>query len=657
MSIFKYKSYCWSFGTTSFRRENFNKTIEEQLQLLNKFWKEPGMNEMPWSDFIVQENYYNFLKKNGFVVGEANRKDKDAREKTSGLVDIGLITEERIITNAGKSLLSVVNSNDFSNESILNIPKDCHIYLKQLMKFGVGIDGKYIRPFIVILYILCELKYISYDEFIYLIPLCVDKESTTDIIKNIKEYRNRKTSINNILWQKLLSMNNYNEMLNYFLDNKTTIELLCEIGINRKSRAYDKPYFHLYNLLYDKYINKIENLEYKIFESTLDIKIGIHWRKFLFDTINKKAIKNDGIHHFKSTEFDNVNDELNFKKIFFKYLHLFKAKSTLEDYFDLNRRYIRTTNCILFRDNRVELDTIPSIIFNNSKENLLNIIDLKSDDLFNDISLNEICPNLIIQNDEFLKIASQKLNKTFSNLNEIYNETDNSRYINFNKLIDEKFSNDKLITILYCFEERKDSEINKYITEEADIPTIFEYVLGIIWYIISGRTGKILDYMKLSLDADLLPRSHAVGGESDIVYEYEESLYFPKHTLLIEATLADKTNQRRMEMEPVSRHLGMHLLKSKNKNDYCIFATNYLDPNVISDFRSRKTSIFYNPSNKKEKINGMKIIPLETDLLKNILSKDISYNELYQHFKESFDVDLPPDEWYDETIYKKIKDI
>ena len=25
-----YKSFCWSFGTTSFRTKNFNKTIEEQ---------------------------------------------------------------------------------------------------------------------------------------------------------------------------------------------------------------------------------------------------------------------------------------------------------------------------------------------------------------------------------------------------------------------------------------------------------------------------------------------------------------------------------------------------------------------------------------------------------------------------------------------------
>ena len=41
-----YKSFCWSLGTTSFRTENFNKTIEEQLALLNEFWSlEDNRNE------------------------------------------------------------------------------------------------------------------------------------------------------------------------------------------------------------------------------------------------------------------------------------------------------------------------------------------------------------------------------------------------------------------------------------------------------------------------------------------------------------------------------------------------------------------------------------------------------------------------------------
>ena len=73
--------------------------------------------------------------------------------------------------------------------------------------------------------------------------------------------------------------------------------------------------------------------------------------------------------------------------------------------------------------------------------------------------------------------------------------------------------------------------------------------------------------MNLSLEADLLPKTHAGGGEADIVWKYEMTYEYPKHTLLIEATLADGQNQRRMEMVPVSRHLGdyvWHIMKTKH---------------------------------------------------------------------------------------------
>ena len=80
----------------------------------------------------------------------------------------------------------------------------------------------------------------------------------------------------------------------------------------------------------------------------------------------------------------------------------------------------------------------------------------------------------------------------------------------------------------------------------------------------------ILDYMKLSLAVNLLPKTHTAGGEADIVFKYEATKFYTAHTLLLEATLADRTNQRLMKMESVSRHLGNHILRTKNFNSYCI---------------------------------------------------------------------------------------
>ena len=190
------------------------------------------------------------------------------------------------------------------------------------------------------------------------------------------------------------------------------------------------------------------------------------------------------------------------------------------------------------------------------------------------------------------------------------------------------------------------------VTDNADVPTIFEYVLGILWYKASERHGKILDYMKLSLDADLLPKTHAAGGEADIVYEYEATEYYPKHTLSLETTLVDSTNQCRMEMKPVSRHFGMHLIRTGNMNSYCVFATNYLNINVITDFRGRKNMPYYDPNDYEKCVDGMKIIPLQTSELKKIICSGKTYKELYSLFMETYNSILPPHKWYDVFIKK-----
>lgn len=88
-------------------------------------------------------------------------------------------------------------------------------------------------------------------------------------------------------------------------------------------------------------------------------------------------------------------------------------------------------------------------------------------------------------------------------------------------MIDKKFNDSVLIELLNCFETRDDKRIEEIVTDEAAIPTIFEYILGIIWYKVSERQGNILDFMKLSLEANLLPKTHAAGGYADIIYEYE----------------------------------------------------------------------------------------------------------------------------------------
>lgn len=650
-----YKSFCWGLGTTSFRTKNFNKTIEEQLNLLDEFWALTENQNSNWtSNNELQARYYDFMKDKGFVKGEAKNKPKDAREKTSGLVDIGLINDNRKITPAGAELLAISRTGDFSTDNTLQIDKDSFVYLKQLLKTFNCVNGDIVRPFIVLLYLLSKLDYLTLDEYTYLLPLCTDVDNTEYIRNKILEYRQGRITIDEIIVDKLLSMDNYNRALLLFLNNNVDEELICTIGMNRKSRNYDKPYLPLYNELYNLFVDNNLDCALNVFEATKKVKIGKLWRSYLFDTISTKLIEKDPIKHIKRNAFSDVSNEQDFKIAFFKVMHLMKAKATLSDYLDLNRRYIKTTEVIIFEDELVKIDIIPKQFFNSVIDRLYSSAFEESDLLFAACELTDIDPVLTVNETAIIEGINAEFNVNVTSIDEAYRIVNENRYQRFNHLIDEKFTDDKLIILLDLFKSRNDNEIRNMVTDNADIPTIFEYVLGIIWYKISDRQGDILSYMKLSLEADLLPKTHAGGGGADLVYEYPQTQYYPQHSLLIEATLATDTNQRRMEMEPVSRHLGRHLIKTGNMNSYCVFITPYLDINVIADFRSRKTTPFYDPQDYSKYVNGMKIIPLNTCILKHIITKEIKYVALYELFNTAYESNLPPHLWYENCIKTNI---
>ena len=354
MKELKYKSFCWVIGTTSFRTAKINLKIEQQLRLLDEFYK--TIKPWEWNNNI-QEKYYDFMKNKKFVSGDASRKDKDAREKTSGLVDIGLITENRLLTEVGKKLLEITDKVEISKNNIFNIEDDSYIYLKQLLKTSINVDNNFIKPYIVLVYCLEELGYITYDEFTYFIPLITDKESLNEIIENIRRYRKNELKKEDIIYQKLISMANYIDAKKEFLDNEVTEDLVCLIGMNRKSKTYDKIFFQLYKLLKAIFINKNNQDYLKIFEIINKItgKSSIHWKKLVFNTNKKESIKKNKENSIiKNCPFYNYKNEKDFKETFFKYFHTFKAMATLEDYFDLNRRYLALTETFIFEDNIIK---------------------------------------------------------------------------------------------------------------------------------------------------------------------------------------------------------------------------------------------------------------------------------------------------------------
>ena len=650
-----FKSYCWSIGTTSYRTDNFNLSIEKQLQLLKQFRELEENKNKEWNgNNEFQAEYYNFLKENGFLKGEAARPDKDAREKTSGLRDIGLLDDERNITESGLELLKIASLNDFSSDNFLEISKDSYLYFKQMLKTSNFIEGKEVRPFVVFLYLINELEYLTNDEFTYLLPLCIDEHTTKDIISSIKRHRKvEQKQFDDIILSVLMEKDNYKQALNLLKTEQISEELICNVGINRKSAMYDKPYYKLYTIL-KKIVFSKDNLALELYEATKKLtnsKVGGAWRKHFFNSNARSVIAREGLSVLNTVPIFHATSEKTFNEEFFKIMHIFKAKATLSDYFDLNRRYFKITDIVLFEDNKVKLDVLPECYIDMISDRLLDIAFCKTELLQKNAPLKAIATFFDIDIYELYKRLGQALGTSISNKEMARKVIKDERYERFNKLIDDKFDKDTLINLFNAFERRNDDEIRNMVTDNADIPTIFEYVLGVAWYIVSERKGDVLEYMNLSLEADLLPKTHAGGGEADIVWKYDKTEVYPKHTLLIEATLADGSNQRRMEMEPVSRHLGDYCLAHPEDEAYCVFITTYLNNNVISDFRARKYMEYYN--NAGEYIKGMKILPIETKELKTLLKFDVKYPQIYKMFDTAYHSEGAPKEWYENNIVKE----
>ena len=571
--------------------------------------------------------------------------------------DIGLIDDNRRLTAVGKKLLEIAKSGNFASDNFLQIPKDSFIYFQQLLKTYVAIDkNSGVRPFVLLVRLLKKFGFLSKEEFMYLFPLCINRETTEFIESKLSEFRGKDTNVGEIVTEIFMQQQNYKDALAYFLAEKSvTEETFCVVGLNRKSKDYDRAYLPLYNAIKKVYFDddKSSKAILQLYEASDLDNVKTHWRKFLFKISSSASIKKSPLEQLQAANmFSNLEDEAAFKTVFFNTMHLIKIERTLEDYFDLNRRYLKISDTLLFADEQVKFDVIPKYYFSLLPDEFYNLAFEKTDKLSELQTLEEISPFLKLDEAKLLKAINKDNKTSFTQIGDIRKFVAGERTERFNRLIDEKFSDSQLIYILRLIQKRADKEIQTLVTDDADIPTIFEYILGIAWYKISGRKGDILSFMNLSLEADLLPKTHAGGGEADLVFQYEASEDYPIHSLLIEATLADSTNQRRMEMEPVSRHLGEYMLTHKGLESYCVFITNFLHINVISDFRNRRKMEYYGGKNGEEVINGMMITPIESELLIAILQKGITYAQLYKLFHEMQESLLAPKEWFAELKEK-----
>lgn len=674
-----FKTYCWSLGTTSFRVADLKFKIESQLRLLTKLFEEnPGES---WR--TLQVKYFDLLVEAGLSVPNPKttkdalaKKAKDARQKSSSLVNLGLITDDRKVTKVGEKVLEIFETMEFDNDNIFFIRNDSFLYLKQLLKYEI--DGRdynefNIKPIVSIIYAISQMGHLTEEEFTFLLPLCKNTNEVIETVELIKELRQQKTTISSILRHRILSMDNYKELLNTFLSSPTiNLDLMEELNCDRKSSTYaSQIYLNLYNeiLKYFTMKNSLNTFDKQqvIFDCLTEIKkmkndkVKRIWSQLFKRTGNyptkPNQITNVMISAFENSPLMQTQSINMFKKHFFLMLHETKWRATLEDYYDLNKRFLGLTDVFLFEENQIKLDIIPSHYFKDIAVKMLNEENIlpqneaayyqkyrNEQDKLEDISpiyrknLTELVENLEVEYPELVGTSESDLSQAISNL------ITDKKIQRFNNLIAKYFKKDQLLELFENINQDNRSAIIRHCDWDTDVPTIFEYLIAIVWYEMSQRSINIAKALNMSLDANLLPRRFASGGQGDILYSFTD------HDVLLEVTLTNAVNQRRAEMEPVPRHLAQHLFANPNDKSYAVFIANTLDPNVLVNFRSAAKQPYYS-TNGLNKVDGLKIIPLDISNIKYIIKNDVTYNDFYRDTHIAF---MKPETdgftWYNNRI-------
>lgn len=616
--MIKFQTYAWSYGTTSFRVSELKYKIERQLIRLKELREiYPDKN---WKE--LQEIYFEMLVEEGLAKSTAKDKAKDARQKTSSLVDLGLVDNERRLTEIGEKLYKINYKKDYNFNNLFFLRNDAYLYFKQLLKIRFDKNKRYyenfdINPFLLLIYLILKLNSISKKAFIYAFSLC---QKFNDVLK-LEEFlkQNPDFDIYESLKSKIKEKENYNQALKYFLNNKKNLQTFEIILMDRKSKKNASIFLELFNELktFEKSKNKFEKLKNII-------------NKFGSSKLKSEFRKRLNLGSFK--EFQQLKINKNDAFLFY-FFHTSKWKVNLEDYYDLNKRFIELSEVIIFEDEKIYLDELVKLYFEDKLNN-------KND--YDKLSLK-----INFDENYFNKKLKDKYPTTEINLREHIKKMKlQIRKNRFDALIKNKFSNENLIKLLKKIKKREDKSILSYIGWDADAPTIFEYLIGVVFYKITKTID--LNFLNMNLNASMLPIRFASGSKADIVFKLD------KEDMIIEVTLTTNENQRRMELEPVIRHIGKYNFQKKS---FGIFIAPYLDPNVLVVFRAYKNLNFYDVKDLNKKVKGLEILPLSIDEIIYILKKNLNFNKFLDiKIKCINSKELDGVKWYQEVVKKEFNE-
>ena len=116
---------------------------------------------------------------------------------------------------------------------------------------------------------------------------------------------------------------------------------------------------------------------------------------------------------------------------------------------------------------------------------------------------------------------------------------------------------------------------------KSDRPAYFEWIVWRAFLAINSIVNPPWESRNFKIDPDFKPISHAAGGTSDLIFEFDDFV------LVVEVTLTQSSRQEAAEGEPVRRHVAKFVQEyyETDKDVFGLFLAINIDTNTANTFR------------------------------------------------------------------------
>jgi hypothetical protein len=622
-----------------FKRHGPYDSLQTEIQQNPSFANAIENEDIDWIQ-RNREQYAGLIKK--FGLGIEDR----ARHHTSNLVKLGFAADNREISPVGALLLDLKKLKKDELETMLPIDGVNVVYLRQLLKLRVFDTAKerYYSPFNLAIYVLLKKNRLSENVFLELVQGLSPYSDFDDIENYVMNYHEGDMMSDMVIDvpDEIVTINKLSK--NVFRENFK----------NGKSSSAIDVYWEYYELMFECVQKKdsasIENLMtyYEEKRQMLNKAFGCGHNIFAQRTGER----------LNPTEFQEQYKELfdgNINEYLFKQFSLSKWLDNIREFSDTTKRMFKATGIISFDNGYVELAyrELCACIFDEKrvKEKIAGDIgeDVHSGyDCYEEYEegvnsfycdVTPISEIFEIYEDE-TETVEEKIKEEFPDveLSDIPAAVAKRRKEEFAEFIENTYPVDRVKRILLMFGDRSnDREIKEAVCQDATVPTIYEYIVGIAWYYFSGKRIDILGSYNLTLSANFEPLVHAGGGQGDIViYEHDK-------VVMLEATLMNANSQKRGEWEPVLRHsINLKVDEETAKTGREVtsfFIADSFDHNTINIWKAVAAVPLQSSIDRDKFTDNVVIMPVNSEELSELMDRSTEYDEIISEVHKLFEVD------------------